>query len=191
MEVLAKVREQHLDIHEGDDAFNIVMVGRTGAGKSYFGNALLGILEPGRQTKVPFPAKATDSSVTQNIHAAKGLLFGGLYDDELGLDEPMKVNVFDTPGFSDAQLGNLQKNKLLIATALKYNIHMVVFVSPNRLTHGSFRLTQDSLEKLNEWTTGQMWDNLILAKSRTLFDEDNIDDRFYNNNNMKAMKERA
>ena len=81
-EVLNKLAHQTLEVNE--DAYNIVMVGRTGAGKSYFGNALLGVLEPGRQTDVPFPAKETDASVTQNIKAKTGILFGGLYDKVLG-----------------------------------------------------------------------------------------------------------
>ena len=42
---------------QSGEAINIVLVGRTGAGKSYFGNALLGSLEPGRKDEVPFPAK--------------------------------------------------------------------------------------------------------------------------------------
>ena len=53
---MEKVRLQRLDIDESGDAYNILLVGRTGAGKSYFANSLLGFLEPGRAQDVPFPA---------------------------------------------------------------------------------------------------------------------------------------
>ena len=36
------------------------------------------------------------------ILAHNGILFGGRYDRQLGLDEPLKINVFDTPGFADS-----------------------------------------------------------------------------------------
>ena len=75
--------------------------------------------------KVPFAAKATGDSVTQNVYAASGKLFGGYYDKELGLDRPVTVNVFDTPGFADADIQKIKKNKLLIASSLKNDIDMV------------------------------------------------------------------
>ena len=55
-------------------------------------------------------------SVTENVFAQSGFLFGGLYDEELGLSSSMKINVFDTPGFADADIDNIRKNKLLIAS---------------------------------------------------------------------------
>ena len=36
------VQNQTLDVLPDDDVLNIALVGLTGAGKSYFGNALLG-----------------------------------------------------------------------------------------------------------------------------------------------------
>ena len=47
------------------------------------------------------------------MYAGTGLLFGGLYDKELGLSKPTKINVFDTPGFADANIENVRKNKEL------------------------------------------------------------------------------
>ena len=55
--MLEKLSEQNLNIDRSGNAFNIVLVGRTGSGKSYFANALLGVLQPGRVDGVPFPAK--------------------------------------------------------------------------------------------------------------------------------------
>ena len=79
----------------------------------------------------------------------------------VGLSEPMKINVFDTPGFADAEITNIRKNKLLIASSLKNNIDMIIFLSPNPRFDQNNQL---SLEMLNEWTSGKMWDNLIIDK---------------------------
>lgn len=67
----------------------------------------------GRKEGVPFGAKGGHGSFTQNIHAASGILFGGLYDKELGLKYPMKINVFDTPGFSDSDPKSYGSNSIL------------------------------------------------------------------------------
>ena len=75
-----------------------------------------------------FKAGSGSASVTQEVKARKGFLFNGTYDNELNFHNPLKINVFDTPGFADADLNNLRKNKLLIGTSLKMNIHLVLFV---------------------------------------------------------------
>ena len=67
-------------------------------------------------------------SVTQVIRGQQGTLFDGHFDELLGLEEPMKINVFDTPGFLDANINNIEKNKLLIATTLKFDIDVVLFI---------------------------------------------------------------
>ena len=56
---LVYFKKQQLNVDQSEEAINIVLVGRTGAGKSYFGNALLGSLHPGRKDNVPFSAKAS------------------------------------------------------------------------------------------------------------------------------------
>ena len=50
---LEQVSDQTLNINPDAD-FNIVLVGMTGAGKSYFANALLGSLTPGYSEGVSF-----------------------------------------------------------------------------------------------------------------------------------------
>ena len=117
--VLTALKTQSVDLSSSPDALNIILIGRTGSGKSYFGNSLLGNLTPGRRENVPFSAGESSSSVTQSVKARSGLLFGGLYDKELGLTKPLKINVFDTPGFADADIGNIRKNKLLIGTSIR------------------------------------------------------------------------
>ena len=47
-EVLKDLDLSKLRVPDGDDAYNIVIVGETGTGKSYFANGLLGSLNPGR-----------------------------------------------------------------------------------------------------------------------------------------------
>ena len=72
-----------------------------------------------------------------------------------------KVNVFDTPGFADSDPENIKKNKLLIASAIKNDIHMIIFLTSNaRFDAGN----QDALEMLNEWTAGKMWNNILIVK---------------------------
>jgi len=186
--VLNKLSKQQLNVDQSGEAINIVLVGRTGAGKSYFGNALLGSLEPGRKDRVPFPAKESQASHTQNIYAQTGTLFGGYYDKELGLSEPLKVNVFDTPGFADSDPENIKKNKLLIASAIKNDIHMIIFLTSNaRFDAGN----QDALEMLNEWTAGKMWNNILIVKGRFSFDERSVNDRFNQKLTMFELKQNA
>ena len=114
-------------------------------------------------------------SMTENVYAQTGTLFGGRYDADLGLNSSIKINVFDTPGFSDTNVDNIRKNKFLIASSLKNNIHMIIFVSPNPRFDNNNQL---SLQMINEWTSGKMWKNLLITKARTTFDRESIRQRY-------------
>ena len=46
------ITKQELDLDDSDSAINIVLIGQTGAGKSYFANALLGSESPGMKTNI-------------------------------------------------------------------------------------------------------------------------------------------
>ena len=67
--------------------------------------------------------------MTQHVSAQTGKLFGGYYDNQLGISESIDINVFDTPGFDDANIENIAKNKLLIANSLQEDIHLVIYLS--------------------------------------------------------------
>ena len=92
-------------------------------------------------------------------------------DKELGLSKALKINVFDTPGFADADISNIRKNKLLIGTSLKYNIHLVIFLTANPRFDQNL---QNMLNLVNDWTLGHVWSNLLVVKGRTMFDKDSV-----------------
>merc|ERR1719284_2048184 len=171
-DTLRMVQNQTLDVLPDEDVLNIALVGLTGAGKSYFGNALLGSMSPGIGSY--FKSKATQASVTSDIKGQTGILFGGHYDKELGLSKPQRINVYDTPGFDDSDKSQLEKNKLLISTTLKYDIDVVLLIIPQaRMDQNN----QIALKMLNDWTFGQVWNNLIIVKARTEFGPDKIEER--------------
>ena len=51
---MIQIRNQKYNLNK--NALNIVLVGRTGSGKNYFANALLGSLNPSLKDGVFFPA---------------------------------------------------------------------------------------------------------------------------------------
>jgi hypothetical protein len=52
-------------------------------------------------------------------------------------------------------------------SSLKNDIHMIIFLTTLRFDAG----VQLSMKMLNEWTAGKMWENIVVVKGRTLFDD--------------------
>ena len=75
------------------DVPNIVLLGPTGVGKSYFLNGLLGQTNPNVGI---FPVGMESSSCTREISTATGHFFDGKLK-KYGIDKKL-VKLFDTPG---------------------------------------------------------------------------------------------
>merc|ERR1712227_1002509 len=175
LEIQKELERDPLVFDNGRDVYNIVIVGETGAGKSYFANGLLGAKYPGRRGTL-FTVRGGQGSQTQSLAVGSGTLFGGRYDRELGLKESIKINVFDTPGFMDTNIDNLRKNKLLIATAIKKEIDMLVIMTST----GRFdESVQNTLRLLNDWTAGGLWENTVLTWGQFSFDPERVADRAF------------
>ena len=72
---------------------NIVLLGPTGVGKSYFLNGLLGNINPNVGV---FPVGMKSRSCTREISTATGKIFDGKLKN-YGIDDTL-VKLFDTPG---------------------------------------------------------------------------------------------
>ena len=60
----------------------------------------------------------------------------------------------------DSNIDNVRKNKLLIATAIKKEIDMLIIMTSN----GRFdESDQNTLRMLNDWTAGGLWANTVLT----------------------------
>merc|ERR1712227_1164591 len=131
--------------------------------------------DPGRRGTL-FTVRGGQGSQTQSLAVGSGALFGGRYDRELGLEKSIKINVFDTPGFMDSNIDNVRKNKLLIATAIKKEIDMLIIMTSN----GRFdESVQNTLRILNDWTAGGLWGNTVLTLGRFSFQPDHVADRAF------------
>ena len=60
---------------------------------------------------------------------------------------------------------SIRKNRLLISSAIRLDIHMVIYLTSN----GRFTAEdQKSLKMINDWTAGQIWDHLVVVQVLSL-----------------------
>jgi energy-coupling factor transporter ATP-binding protein EcfA2 len=158
-----KTDHQLIDQIDGEKIPNIVILGQTGSGKSYFANGLIGYQDP---DSGPF---ATGDSSRSCTRMPKGV-HADFFDNNLisyGV-ENMKMNVFDTPGFGDSDSCQLEENKRRIANEFSKEIDAFIFL----LKHENPRFDQTmqkTLQMLNEWTMGTIWQNMIFVYPRVQF----------------------
>jgi hypothetical protein len=135
---------------------NVIMLGSTGAGKSYYGNGLLGAQNPcppihSTVAKNYFGCGHSSNSVTRNVKAQYGTYFDDMYS-QYGV-KPMDLNVYDTPGFYDTDPGQILQNKRLIAKQLDIEIDAFIYLLGTNPRIDS--TTQAIFSTLHEWTLGQ------------------------------------
>jgi GTPase SAR1 family protein len=170
---------------EGKRVPNIVILGQTGAGKSYFSNGLMGYTNPDIG-----PFGTGDSSVSctrkpQGFHV-------NFYNNTLNQYgvHPMKMNIFDTPGFGDSDTCQIEANKQRIANEISKKIDVFAYL----VKHDNPRFdasTQKTFRMLNEWTMGTIWNNFVIIYSRVAFDEYSRDSRYSKETTWKSvMKEK-
>ena len=149
---------------DGKTVPNVVIIGNTGIGKSYYANGIMGGLNPDTGF---FGTSGSDISCTRGVKGVSGQFYGGRlthYDVE-----PMLVNFYDTPGFADSDPCQIEKNKERIVAALKNPIHAFIFLT-DHLNSRIDANQQELFNMLNEWTMGHIWNNLIVGYPRMTFD---------------------
>jgi hypothetical protein len=169
---------------KGNRIPNVIMLGATGSGKSYYGNGLLGATNPCPPIHSTihtnyFGCGKSSDSVTKNVKAQYGKYFGDIYR-EYGV-KPMEVNIYDTPGFFDSDPNKIIQNKRLIAKQLDIEIDAFIFLLGENPRINSN--TQKIFSTLHEWTLGRVWSNFVVAYGRTTFDHVDMLERAKDNEN--------
>jgi hypothetical protein len=158
-------RPQEKD-ENGNDIPNVVVIGNTGIGKSYYGNGLMGNLDPNTGY---FGTSSSHASCTRGATGVSGYFYGQLLTSYNV--EPMMMNFYDTPGFADSDPCQIEKNKERIAATLDKPIHAFILLTDH--SNSRINANQKMLFKmLNEWTMGHIWNNLIVSYPRMTFSHD-------------------
>ena len=156
---------------DGETIPNIVIIGNTGAGKSYYANGLMGQPDPNIGY---FGTSNSHDSCTRDVKGVLTSFYGGRLSSYNV--KPFLMNLFDTPGFADSDPCQIEKNKERIAATLSEPIHAFIFLA----NHSNSRIDanqQKIFQMLNEWTMGHIWSNFILAYPRMTFHHNNKMDR--------------
>ena len=142
---------------------NVVVIGNTGIGKSYYANGLMGSLDPDNGF---FGTSDSHGSCTRGVRGVSGWFYGRKLQAYFN---PIRINLYDTPGFADSDPCQIEKNKERIAATLGKPIHAFIFMADH--TNSRIDANQQKLFKmLNEWTMGNIWNNLIVGYPRMTFD---------------------
>ena len=147
----------------GDDVPNIVILGNTGVGKSFYGNGILGSENP---DSGHFGTSGLDNSCTRGAKGVFGHFYGGMLSSYNV--ESMPMNVIDTPGFADSDPCQIEKNKQRIASSFDKPIHAFIFL----MDHSNSRIDANDqvlFKMLNEWTMGNIWSNLVIGYPKMTF----------------------
>ena len=151
-----------IDLNE--DLPTVMLLGQTGAGKSYFGNALLGYVDPSkgifrtRNSHGSTNSIPSFNSVTAGINAQTGSFFQNNVQRYLPV-EHFRLNVVDTPGWGDTDPTKRSINAQRIAQSLQFGVNLFFFIKSSKWERFS-EVEQEILGDLHNWTNGDFWKHL-------------------------------
>ena len=151
-----------IDLNE--DLPTVMLLGQTGAGKSYFGNALLGYVDPSNgifrtaNSHSSIDYIPSFNSVTDEINVQTGSFFQNNAQRHLPVKH-FRLNVVDTPGWGDADPTKRSINAQRIAQSLQFGVNLFFFIKSSKFERFS-EMEQAILGDLHNWTNGDFWKHL-------------------------------
>ena len=162
-----------------------MLVGQTGAGKSYLANAFLGSRNPSKGKFTTGDDETGDdelTSVTKMVNGWSGSFFGTKEDrdfpDEI---DHFKLNVVDSPGWGDTDPKLREKNSQKIGQSLSFGVNLFILVQKGKLDRFPSSTEEKILGDLHKWTNGAIWSRLLIV-DRVSYGDKTITDRSENKN---------